>query len=159
MCSCSQLFEVSKFKHIRFPHIPWLCPDLQIGHRKLVEWSWLYLQGTTSCTQVSIPWSMYWFVRGSCAFAPKAHYYIVVRLFFLSWTSIHSLDCHLIMNCMVWSFRIVDYVRYTLLSSPSAPVCYRLNLHLKSFCWLWPVGEISHPCKIWGADFGLGFLI
>jgi hypothetical protein len=54
---------------------------------------------------------------------------------------------------------IVDYVRYTLLSSPFAPVCYRLNLHLKSFCWLWPVGEISDPCKIWGANLGLGFII
>jgi hypothetical protein len=54
---------------------------------------------------------------------------------------------------------IVDYVRYTLLSSPFAPVCYRLNLHLQSFCWPWPVGEISHPCKIWGANLGLGFII
>jgi hypothetical protein len=28
---------------------------------------------------------------------------------------------------------IVDYIRHTLLSSPLAPVCYRLNLHLESF--------------------------
>jgi hypothetical protein len=53
----------------------------------------------------------------------------------------------------------VDYVRYTLLSSPFACVCYWLNLYLESFCWLWPVGEISHPCKIWGANLGLGFII
>ncbi len=76
---------------------------------KLVTESWSsgagYIQGTTFCTQVSIAWSMYWFVRGSCAFAPKAHYDIVVRLFFLSWISIHSLDsCHLISNCMLWWF-------------------------------------------------------
>jgi hypothetical protein len=31
-------------------------------------------------------------LRGSCAFAHKAHYDILVRLFFLSWISIHSLD-------------------------------------------------------------------
>ncbi len=81
-----------KFKHLCFPWSPWLCSDLQIGHRKLIQWSWLYLQGTISCMQVSIPWSTYWFVRGWCAFAPKAYYVIVVRLFFLSWISIHSLD-------------------------------------------------------------------
>jgi hypothetical protein len=92
LCSCSQLFELSNFKHLCFPHSPWLCPDLQIGHRRLIQWSWLYLQGATSCMEVSRPWSMDWFVWGSCAFAPKAHSDIVVRLFFLSWISIHSLD-------------------------------------------------------------------
>jgi hypothetical protein len=54
---------------------------------------------------------------------------------------------------------IVDYVRHTLLSSPLAPLCYRLNLHLESFCLLWPVADISHPCKIWGANSGLQFFI
>jgi hypothetical protein len=54
---------------------------------------------------------------------------------------------------------IVDYVRHTLLSSPLAPLCYRLNPNLESFCWIWLVGEISHPCKIWVANLGLGFII
>jgi hypothetical protein len=43
---------------------------------------------------------------------------------------------------------IPDYVRYTLLSSPFAPV----EPPPRKFCWLWPMGEISHPCKIWGAN-------
>jgi hypothetical protein len=55
--------------------------------------------------QVPIQGSMYWFVMGLCAFAPKAHDFIVVRVFFLTWISVHALDSsHLIINCMVWSF-------------------------------------------------------